>query len=194
MRLVAVSSNVLLLLARLAWGSPVEHDRVSEGWGPTTEDTANTTLLAPGERIPGDSTVHHCRNTGQDDLLSIEFIDMSPKVLQRYVSHKGLVASLVRLDGWLIYRDRNKEVTVKFSGWLYQPILEGALVEISVKYLMIPVKIINRKDYLCNLLKEIGLSCPIKPGELSFTKSAPIPNRFIPPVRCSFSLASMFNS
>lgn len=79
--------------------------------------------------------------------------------------------------------NRNKPVSVNVSASLDQAIVDGAIVELSVKYSIIPIKIISRKDPLCTLIKEIGIECPFPPGPIGFEQEIMVPNRFIPPVR-----------
>lgn len=94
------------------------------------------------------------------------------------------VPAPVRTNKMLIQFDRNSEVSIKTAGWIHEKVEAGAMVEISAKYSIIPIKIINRKDELCSLIGQVGLSCPIEAGAVAFDKTTTIPNRMIPSVRC----------
>lgn len=69
------------------------------------------------------------------------------------------------------------------TGFLDQAVGEGAMVELSVKFAFIPIKIINRKDPICEIIKNIDLECPFGQGEVAFQKQMMIPDQFIPAVR-----------
>lgn len=97
MRLPTSFPSTCLLLVRLAQGSPIEHeygiDMANASWASSSGgDGANTTSARapPQERVPGDSTVWHCKGTGPDDLATLDYINMSPKVLSRYAS-RGII-------------------------------------------------------------------------------------------------------
>lgn len=81
---------------------------------------------------------------------------------------------------------RNSAVAVNTSASLSKAIGEGegVIVELSVKFSFIPIKIINRKDPMCELIKQIGLECPFNAGPVAFQKEVMVPDRFIPAVRC----------
>lgn len=83
---------------------------------------------------------------------------------------------------FLTWSHRKVPAVVNASGALSETVGEDVTVEISVKYNMVPIKIINRKDPLCTLLPQIGLSCPVEAGPITFQGEVKLPDRFMPPV------------
>lgn len=73
-------------------------------------------------------------------------------------------------------------MAVNTSASLAKTIGDDIIVELVVKYSVIPIKIINRKDPMCLLVKQIGLECPFAAGDIDFQKQVMVPDRFIPSV------------
>lgn len=70
-------------------------------------------------------------------------------------------------------------LTIIASGTLDQTVKRGAKVLLMVKYGLITI--LNGEVDLCDQLKEVDLSCPLKKGDVSLTKSVDLPKQ-IPPV------------
>lgn len=100
------------------------------------------------------------------------------KVCQNVVQYNSVAGSAD------LQLHRNSPVAVNVSAVLSQAVGDGVTVELSVKYSVIPIKIINRKDPMCSLIGQIGLECPFEAGPISFQKEVMVPDRFIPAVRC----------
>jgi hypothetical protein len=73
---------------------------------------------------------------------------------------------------------------IKATGKVYEPILEGAYVKLTVKYGLI--RLISTTADLCEQVKNVDLECPINKGLLVIEKSVDLPKQ-IPPVRTSNS-------
>ncbi|KAJ1299712.1 hypothetical protein OPQ81_005038 [Rhizoctonia solani] len=162
--LFAAFATIWTLLAGPAWTSPLDQIGSIVAWDALSEDTVNATAMmfarGPGDPVPGNATIHHCQNSGQDEIAVFDSIDMTPQVLRK-----------------------NADLNVTVSGQLRQLIEDGAMLEIKVKYSVLPVPIVRRKYPLCEMLKHAGISCPIPAGALGFNKTWHIPNTSIPPGR-----------
>lgn len=69
---------------------------------------------------------------------------------------------------------------IKATGTVFEPIVEGAYINLVVKYGLI--RLINQEVDLCEQTEKADLKCPIEKGVLSITKSVEIPKE-VPPVR-----------
>ncbi len=72
------------------------------------------------------------------------------------------------------------ELVIQATGTVFEPITEGAYVNLVVKYGLI--RLISTKADLCEQIQNVDLKCPIEKGDLSITKSVEIPKE-VPPVR-----------
>ncbi len=68
---------------------------------------------------------------------------------------------------------------IEAKGTVKETILEGAYVQLEVKYGYI--RLISTQADLCNEIKNVDLECPIEKGKLSIVKSVDLPKE-IPPV------------
>ncbi|KAJ1661143.1 Phosphatidylglycerol/phosphatidylinositol transfer protein [Dispira simplex] len=100
----------------------------------------------PGEKR-GES-LYLCGN--DNDLVTIENVELNPDP-----------------------PSKGNQLVIKGSGTVHQTIHEGSIVKITVKYGFI--KLLTKQYQLCDLVKEINQTCPIQPGQLSFTKEVDIP-------------------
>lgn len=64
-------------------------------------------------------------------------------------------------------------------GTVKEPILEGAYINLQVKYGLI--RLVNTKADLCEQTKQADLECPIEKGKLTVVKDVEIPKE-VPPV------------
>lgn len=69
---------------------------------------------------------------------------------------------------------------IEATGTVKETILEGAYVNLEVKYGYI--RLINTQADLCKEIKNVDLECPIEKGKISIIKSVDLPKE-IPPVR-----------
>jgi capsular polysaccharide biosynthesis protein len=78
---------------------------------------------------------------------------------------------------------RGQSLLIQATGTVKEDILEGAYVNLEVKYGYI--KLINTVADLCKEIKNVELECPIEKGNISITKTVELPKE-IPPVSPSF--------
>lgn len=69
-------------------------------------------------------------------------------------------------------------LSITASGTVKRPILEGSRVALVVKYGYI--KLITQDLDLCDNIHEVGLECPVAPGDLILQKEVDLP-KAIPP-------------
>lgn len=84
-----------------------------------------------------------------------------------------------QLTDFIFYR--GSPLLIRASGTVFEPIQDGAYVQIVVKYGLI--RLLSTKADLCEQVENVDLKCPIEKGVLSLTKSVEIPKE-VPPV-CS---------
>ncbi|KAK2041554.1 ML domain-containing protein [Colletotrichum somersetense] len=101
-------------------------------------------------KVPGDSPLELCPKSHTDDIVKIESVDLAPNPPQA-----------------------GKELVIKASGVVKQPIEKGAYVLLQVKYGLI--RLISTKADLCEQIENVDLECPIEKGTLSITKSVELP-------------------
>lgn len=70
------------------------------------------------------------------------------------------------------------ELIIRAAGTVFEPIKEGAYINLSVKYGLI--RLINTKADLCEQTEKADLKCPIEKGILSIEKAVDIPKE-VPP-------------
>jgi hypothetical protein len=76
-----------------------------------------------------------------------------------------------------------KTLTITASGTLEEDVEEGAKVHLQVKFGLITL--INQEADLCDQVKNVDLSCPLKKGDMTLTKEVDLPAQ-IPPVCTRF--------
>ncbi|KAL7627571.1 Phosphatidylglycerol/phosphatidylinositol transfer protein [Parahypoxylon ruwenzoriense] len=107
------------------------------------------------QKVPGDSPLEFCDSDHTDDIVKIKSVDLLPNP-----------------------PESGAELVIHATGTVYEPIKEGAYVNLVVKYGLI--RLISTKADLCEQIKNVDLECPIEKGVLSITKSVEIP-REVPP-------------
>ncbi|KAH0534214.1 hypothetical protein FGG08_007190 [Glutinoglossum americanum] len=105
--------------------------------------------------IPGDSPMEHCRPSFEDDILTIERIDLTPNP---------------PVPG--------QTLLIEARGTLSEEVLEGAYVNLQVKYGLI--RLVNTRADLCEQIKNVDMECPLKEGDAVMKKEVDIPKE-IPP-------------
>jgi hypothetical protein len=115
-----------------------------------------STITGNGLKIPGESPLELCPKSHDDDILTVESVDLLPNP---------------PLAG--------KELVIKAVGSVTEKIEEGAYVLLQIKYGLI--RIISTKADLCEQIKNVDMECPIEPGVITVTKAVSLPNE-IPPV------------
>ncbi|KXH43825.1 ML domain-containing protein [Colletotrichum salicis] len=102
-------------------------------------------------KVPGDSPLELCPKSHDEDIVTIDSVDLSPNPPQA-----------------------GKELVIKASGTVKQNIEKGAYVLLQVKYGLI--RLISTKADLCEQIENVDLECPIEKGVLTVTKSVELPN------------------
>ncbi|KAK0671138.1 putative Phosphatidylglycerol/phosphatidylinositol transfer protein precursor [Cercophora samala] len=105
--------------------------------------------------IPGDNPLKYCDADRGDDIITIEKVDLTPNP-----------------------PEAGTTLVIEASGTVKETILEGAYVNLQVKYGYI--RLINTQADLCKEIKNVDLDCPIEKGKISITKSVDLPKE-IPP-------------
>lgn len=106
-------------------------------------------------KVPGESPLEFCPNDHSQDVVTIDSVDLSPNP-----------------------PEAGQELIITASGTVSKPILEGAYVNLQVKYGLI--RLISTTADLCEQIGNVDLECPIEKGPLAITKSVELPNE-IPP-------------
>ncbi|PGH11004.1 hypothetical protein AJ79_05155 [Helicocarpus griseus UAMH5409] len=104
--------------------------------------------------VPGNNPLTYC-SAPDNDILTIESVDLSPSP---------------PVPG--------QTLTINATGTFHQQVDEGAKVQVQVNYGFI--RLINKEADLCTEIKNVDLNCPLKKGNMSFTKSVDLPKE-IPP-------------
>ncbi|KKA31236.1 hypothetical protein TD95_002744 [Thielaviopsis punctulata] len=121
---------------------------------------ASHDVVAAGkQKIPGESPLELCDKNHENDVITISHVDLAPNP---------------PLAG--------KDLVIKATGTVKEDIEEGAYVLLVVKYGLI--RLITTKADLCEQVQNVDLSCPIKAGALSLTKTVSLPAE-IPPGKYS---------
>ncbi|KAI9663029.1 MAG: Phosphatidylglycerol/phosphatidylinositol transfer protein [Bathelium mastoideum] len=108
----------------------------------------------PDLKVPGDNPLTFC-NKPDDNILTIDKVDLDPNP---------------PVPG--------QTLSISAKGTVNQDIEEGAKVHLQVKYGLITL--INQEAQLCDYVKEVDLSCPLKKGDLELSKEVNIPKE-VPP-------------
>ncbi|KAK2759502.1 Phosphatidylglycerol/phosphatidylinositol transfer protein [Arachnomyces sp. PD_36] len=114
------------------------------------EDQSPIVPTADTFPVPGNNPLLFC-NDPKDDILTIENVDLSPNP---------------PVPG--------QTLTIKAHGTLAQDVEEGAKVQLQVKYGLI--RLVNQEADLCEQIKNVDMSCPLKKGPLTITKEVDIPS------------------
>lgn len=96
MRLAKVATGSWMLVASLVQGSPAaEWNETQTTW---RDLVARLFTPGQGDKVPGTSTMWHCKGTGSNDIATLNFVDMAPKVLTKYapVCRKDYTSYLAR--------------------------------------------------------------------------------------------------
>jgi hypothetical protein len=121
-------------------------------------------LISPldSNKVPGKSPVEICSLSPSDDLVIIEYINLTPNPPQA-----------------------GQNLTIDARGYLKVDIEEGAYANFEVKYGFI--KLLTGTADLCEKAAEVDLECPIKKGQIKVQKLVELPSQ-IPPVIVPFYL------
>ncbi|KAG7194899.1 Phosphatidylglycerol/phosphatidylinositol transfer protein [Scheffersomyces spartinae] len=104
--------------------------------------------------VPGGSPIMNC-DASVSQLLSLHSVVISPNP-----------------------PERGQNLTFIAKGYLDKPILDGAYVEVDVKYGFI--KLIHQTFDLCEEITKVDLSCPVADGEQVIVKEVEVPQE-VPP-------------
>ncbi|KAL2132128.1 hypothetical protein VTI74DRAFT_4163 [Chaetomium olivicolor] len=105
--------------------------------------------------VPGQNPLQFCDADRADDLISIEEVILTPNP-----------------------PEAGTTLVIEATGTVKETILEGAYVNLEVKYGYI--RLIKTTADLCEEIKNVDLECPIEKGKISLTKSVDLPKE-IPP-------------
>ncbi|KAK0742215.1 ML domain-containing protein [Apiosordaria backusii] len=105
--------------------------------------------------IPGENPLKFCDADRGDDIITVEKVDLTPNP-----------------------PEAGTTLIIEANGTVKETILEGAYVNLQVKYGYI--RLINTQADLCKEIKNVDLDCPIEKGKISITKSVDLPKE-IPP-------------
>jgi hypothetical protein len=104
--------------------------------------------------VPGDSPIVQCE-VSTKQILNLQHFTIEPNPPQR-----------------------GANLTFVAEGWLLQDVVDGAYVEVDVRYGYI--RLIHQTFDICEEVQKVDLECPIKKGKQIITKSVEIPNE-VPP-------------
>ncbi|KAI1768801.1 phosphatidylinositol/phosphatidylglycerol transfer protein [Hypoxylon sp. FL1150] len=107
------------------------------------------------EKVPGDSPLEFCDSDHSNDIVKIESVDLLPNP-----------------------PESGAELVIRATGTVFEPITDGAYVNLVVKYGLI--RLISTQADLCEQIGNVDLECPIEKGVLSITKAVEIPKE-VPP-------------
>ncbi|KAJ4300506.1 Phosphatidylglycerol/phosphatidylinositol transfer protein [Collariella sp. IMI 366227] len=105
--------------------------------------------------VPGQNPLHFCDADRSDDIISIEEVILTPNPPQAGTT-----------------------LLIEATGTVKETILEGAYVNLEVKYGYI--RLIKTTADLCKEIKNVDLECPIEKGKISLIKAVDLPKE-IPP-------------
>ncbi|KAK4191973.1 ML domain-containing protein [Podospora australis] len=116
--------------------------------------------------VPGENPLKFCDADRSDDMIVLEKVVLTPNP-----------------------PEAGTTLIIEATGTVKEPILEGAYVNLSVKYGYI--RLINTQADLCKEMKNVDMECPIEKGKISITKSVELPKE-IPPGKYTV-LADVFS-
>lgn len=149
---LAASANALSLF-------PVVQDLVGQLIGSDSKSSQTGKIIQtfPGQDerpVPGNSPIIQC------DVSSPQLLDLQRVVIDPNPPAKG------------------QNLTFVATGYLSQDILDGAYVDVDVRYGYI--RLIHQTFDVCEEVTNVDLECPIKKGQQVISKSVEIPNE-VPP-------------
>ncbi|KAK9469053.1 ML domain-containing protein [Lipomyces arxii] len=121
---------------------------------PLPFDDISVNKAAPTKPVPGESPVAIC-DIDASQLLDIRYLKINPNPPQK-----------------------GADLYIEGEGYLYEPISEGAFVEVEVRYGFI--RLVKETIDLCEQLEKADKSCPLDKGVIKFAKSVELPGE-IPP-------------
>lgn len=138
-------------------------------------------------KIPGNSPLELCPKAHDDDILTIEKVDLVPNPPKAYVIHEcnGSTCNPTIIE--LTHGFSGQDLVIKASGTLAEAVEEGAYVALQVKYGLI--RLISTKADLCEQVHNVDIECPIEKGDIIITKTVELPQE-IPKVRRTVSISS----
>ncbi|KAI4140877.1 MAG: hypothetical protein LQ340_007779 [Diploschistes diacapsis] len=106
--------------------------------------------------VPGDNPLNYCEDPSEGNhILKITNVDLEPNP-----------------------PEAGKTLSIKATGNFTQEIEEGAYAMLSVKFGSI--RLIHRREDLCQQMKNIDKECPLEKGETIITRDIDLPQQ-IPP-------------
>ncbi|KAI0022717.1 phosphatidylglycerol/phosphatidylinositol transfer protein [Xylariomycetidae sp. FL0641] len=121
------------------------------GWFGSSKDA----VISEAQKVPGDSPLEFCDTDHSKDIVSIEKVDLLPNP-----------------------PETGAELVIRASGTVFEPIEDGAYVNLVVKYGLI--RLVSTKADLCEQISNVDMECPIDKGVLTITKAVDIPKE-VPP-------------
>ncbi|KAI1485294.1 ml domain-containing protein [Biscogniauxia mediterranea] len=121
------------------------------GWFSSSQDV----IANDAQKVPGDSPLVFCDSDHSKDIVTIESVDLTPNP-----------------------PEAGSELVIKATGTVYEPVVDGAYVNLVVRYGLI--RLISTRADLCEQIGNVDLECPIEKGVLAVTKSVEIPKE-VPP-------------
>ncbi|KAI1105837.1 phosphatidylinositol/phosphatidylglycerol transfer protein [Jackrogersella minutella] len=112
-------------------------------------------IIKEAQKVPGESPLEFCDTDHSKDIMKIESVDLLPNP-----------------------PETGAELVIRATGTVFEPITDGATVNLVVKYGLI--RLISTTASLCEQIENVDLECPIEKGVLSITKSVDIPKE-VPP-------------
>lgn len=129
-----------------------------------------------GPPVNGDNPLKYCSDQSSY-ILQIDTVNLQPNPPQPYVLHS--YSFIYAECNILTYTFRGQTLTIRANGTLKEDVEKGAKVLLVVKYGLITI--LNGEVNLCDQIKEVDLSCPLKKGDMTLTKKVDLPKQ-IPPV------------
>ncbi|KAK4126650.1 hypothetical protein N657DRAFT_670620 [Parathielavia appendiculata] len=112
--------------------------------------------------VPGQNPLKFCEADREKDIITIEEVILTPNP-----------------------PEAGTTLVIEASGTVKETILDGAYVNLEVKYGYI--RLINTQADLCKEIKNVDLECPIEKGKISIIKSIDLPKE-IPPTKGKYNV------
>lgn len=114
---------------------------------------SNQHILSDGvdKNVPGNNDFSYCNEDFKEDIVQLDFVDLSPKVPKK-----------------------GEKFLIKASGKLREETKEGAFVRVKVAYGLITL--INIQADLCEQISNVDLSCPLEKGTFKIEKEVKLPS------------------
>lgn len=126
---------------------------VSEGLSFFGSDSQKS--LTDDLSVPGKNPLKYCKPDHDSDILKLEIVNLTP--------NPPIPGQTLKIEA---------------TGNLKQDVLDGAYVNLQVKYGLI--RLVNQRADLCEQIKNVDLECPLKNGVTKIVKEVDIPVE-IPP-------------